>query len=106
MNTLRSVRSHVTEVSSVLSGNVSTQNSQEDPTINTQPPSQFSSSAHAQTFDESFNLTVNSSPQHKSPPKPVETIVAQQHNYCNVTQPSIVHPQATRPLSGPARNGE
>lgn len=98
MNTLRSVRSHVTEVSSVMSGNVSTQNSQEDLT----QPSQFSSAQ--QTFDESLNLTVNSSPQHQSPPKPVETII-QQHNYINVTQPSIVHPQATRPLSGPTRNG-
>ena len=92
-NTLRSVRSHVTEVSSVMTANVS------DPaSSNGAPPLPETGPAHSNT---NSGLTP---PSQMSPPRPISTL---QHNYSNIPQPAPVIPQLQynapqRPPQGPS----
>ena len=86
-NTLRSEKSHVTEVSSVMTANVS------DPSSNggnqaSQPPISVTSSgpiAPSTTIPTSTTTACQ-----LSPPQPVNTL--QQHNYSNIQQPAAVLP--------------
>ena len=86
-NTLRSVKSHVTEVSSVMTANVS------DPSTNGGNPSQQPPSSMANTNAvpvTSPPMPPTTSACQLSPPQPVNTL--QQHNYSNIQQPAAVMP--------------
>ena len=86
-NTLRSVKSHVTEVSSVMTANVS------DPSSNGGNPSQQPPSSMANTNAvpvTSPPMPPTTSACQLSPPQPVNTL--QQHNYSNIQQPAAVMP--------------
>ena len=86
-NTLRSEKSHVTEVSSVMTANVSDPSSNGGNQTNQLPISTTSSGpvAPSSTIQPSTTTTCQ-----LSPPQPVNTL--QQHNYSNIQQPSAVLP--------------
>ena len=72
-NTLRSAHSHVTEVSSVMTANVS------------DPASSGGQAAAVQDQGPVVNTNVHRTSCQMSPPQPVSTL---QHNYSNIQQPA------------------
>ena len=84
---MRSVKSHVTEVSSVMTANVS------DPSSNGGNPSnQLPASVTSSTVAPTGAVISSSTTAacQLSPPQPVNTL--QQHNYSNIQQPAAVLP--------------
>ena len=83
-NTLRSLRSHVTEVSSVMTANVS-----EDDDMN---------NAVATVAEVPLGQTASPLPP---PPQPVVSTL-QQHDYSNIQQPAPMMPRGGNAAAGPA----
>ena len=87
-NTLRSVKSHVTEVSSVMTANVSDPSTNGGNPSQQQPPSSMANTNAVPVTSPPMPPTTSAC--QLSPPQPVNTL--QQHNYSNIQQPAAVMP--------------